>query len=427
MINNLKSFLAQLFVFWAFIFLSLFAPPVIAEEPSSNTQQSCSKRSLTLEELRALALSSSPLVGEIDLEFAGDLSRAIETESLQNPELQAERTFTRMTIGGANDPQAQVSIAQPLRLSNFGTRSRVAELIRRAGEQRKRAKLFGLMQQLSLQFRILEGYNQSLAAVKEAQTLAIKKVSLIREGAKKGLFSIGDERLFEGERYRLLARERGISSRIALLKGELARLIGVSCRVEIEGGNYSREVPSLEELVEKANKSPLSEQARVDAFKDLTTEQIKLAELDRTPQITPRLMYQHTNDGGDFVGLGFSIPLPVWNQNRAETIRAVAESKAAQLQESFVKEGALNEMIRQLRIAAVNAEEQVQLFESKVIPAFADALNFEDKRYSEGKGNLLQVWQTLRALSDVRAEGFELLIAAATIRAELSTLIGEEI
>lgn len=411
-----------------FLALALVAPSVSAQDSASRpTLPSCSGKLLSRDALRALALASSPVVAEIDREYAAELARAVETETLQNPELQAERTFTRMNIGGANDPQAQVSLGQPLRLSNFGSRARVAALLERAGEQRKRVKLFGLMQRLSLQLRMLEGYQRSLAIVKEARVRAEGKVSLIREGTKKGLLSRGDERLFEGEMYRLLARERGISARVALVESELARAIGVRCTIVVGGEGGPGPLPSVEALIEKAKKSTLSDQARVDILRDLSNEQVRLAELDRTPQITPRLMYQHTNDGGDFVGVGVSIPLPIWNQNQAETMRAAADSKVAQLQAAFIEDGALAEQISRLRIAAVNAHEQAALFDSKVIPAFQDALTFEEKRYGEGRGNLLQVWQTLRALNDVRSEGLELALAAAAIRSELSILIGEEI
>lgn len=409
---------------------SFFSGNVAAEEPPRQPLQfSCENHSqpFSLEELRALALASSPLVAEIDREFAGDLAHAAETELVQNPELQVERTFTRMSVGGANDPQAQISIGQPLSLSHFGARERVAGLLRRAGEQRRDVALFSLMLRISLLFRNLEGYQRSLSLIQEARALARKQVLLIKDGTKKGLFSEGDEKLFEGEMYRLMAKEEGIKGQTARAESELARAAGIQCQLRIQPEASHAALPPLEELLARAASSSLSDRARVDLLRDISVEKVRLAELDKIPSVTPRLIYQHTNDGGDFVGLGLSVPLPLWNQNQGELLRAAAEAKAARLEASLLERGALAEQIRLARIAAVHADKEVAHFESLVIPAFLGAWRSEDKRYREGRGSLLQVWQTFRALSEVRAESIELSQSSAGMRAELAVLVGAEL
>jgi hypothetical protein len=71
-------------------------------------------RPVTLDEFRALALSHSPLVSEIDSEYARDVSQAYEIEVLKNPEIQFEQAYTRMKLGGDSDPQTNASLALPL-------------------------------------------------------------------------------------------------------------------------------------------------------------------------------------------------------------------------------------------------------------------------------------------------------------------------
>jgi len=80
-----------------------------------------------------------------------------------------------------------------------------------------------------------------------------------------------------------------------------------------------------------------------------------------------------------------------------------------------------------LRDAAVNSQEQADIFLQNVIPAFSAALEAQEKLYSQGKGNVIQVWQTLRTLNEVQSQGLLLWLEAISIRVQLSLLVGEEI
>lgn len=408
------------------LFSSGLATSGIAEDITQAQPQKCEQQ-LSLETFRAYAFNNSPLVAEIDRDYAGELAAAFETETLQNPELQAEKTFTKMDLGGANDPQTQVSIGQPLRLSNFGSRSEVAKLIRKSGDLQKKAKLLELIQKLTLQYETLAAYQQIGTILLDAENRASKKVSLIREGVKKGLLSDGDEHLFEGEKYRLQAQSKSIASTISVLRNELSKSIGYPCVINATFKKEISDLPSAQILIQRAKESQIGESARIDLLLDLTKEQVRLAELDAYPQITPRLIYQHTNDGGDFIGAGFSIPLPFWNRNQGEQYKANAERKAAEIRSSFVKSGGLENQISTLREAVVNSEEQAQLFTKKVIPSFEKAFQSQEKLYAQGKGNVLQVWQTLTTLNGVQTQGLQLLLEAKSLRIQLSILIGEEI
>ena len=398
----------------------------IAEDITQAQPQRCEQQ-LSLEAFLGFALHNSPLVAEIDRDYAGELAAAFETETLQNPELQAEKTFTRMELAGANEPQTQVSIGQPLRLSNLGSRSEVAKLIRKSGELQKKAKLMELIQKLTLQYETLAAYQQIRTILLDAENRASRKVSLIKEGVKKGLLSDGDEHLFEGEKYRLQAQVKSIASTISVLRNELSKSIGYTCVINTTLRREISDLPSGQELIQRAKDSQIGESARIDLLLDLTKEQVRLAELDAYPQITPRLIYQHTNDGGDFFGAGISIPLPFWNQNQGEKYKAQAERKVAEIRSSFAKNGGLENQILTLREAVANSEGQAQLFTKKVIPSFEKAFQSQEKLYAQGNGNVLQVWQTLTILNEVQAQGLQLLLEARALRIQLSILIGEEI
>lgn len=398
-----------------------------AADTTKNAPQAC-ERQISLDEFRAYALKTSPLAAEIDRDYALSLATAFETEVLSNPELQAAHTSTRMKLDGADDAQIEVSLSQPLRISNFGSRSEVAKLMRKSSDLQKRAKLLEFALKLNLQYRTLSTYQRIEKALVDAEMRASKKVSAIREGVKQGLFSEGDENLFEGETYRLQAQVENITSTIAVLQSELAKSADLPCPVVTTSDLATPEsLPSKESLVIKAAQNELGESSRIDVLSALTKEQVRLAELDAIPQITPRFIYQHTNDGGDFFGAGISVALPFWNRNEGEKLRARAEHTVAQSRAALLKSGNLRNQIAALHRAAASAHGQSELFSSKVVPAFEKALRAQEKLYAEGKGNVLQVWQTLRAFNEVQTQGLQIALEAMSLRIQLSVLVGEEV
>lgn len=393
-----------------------------ASEPGSPCEQK-----LTLAGLRAYTLQKSPLISEIDREYFAEVARAVDVELLTNPELQLERTYTRMSVGGADDPQSAISFGQPLRLSNFGAKERVAALIRKTGDREKRAKLLELNQRLAIQFYTLYSLQQAYEFLIAAEKRSAKKVSVIKQGVAKGLLSVGDEKLFEGEKYLLQAQQKGLLASISSVKSELGRSAGLVCSVIAIADTKLESLPSKETLLAKSKESDLSENARIELLTQLTAEQTKLAELDAYPQLTPKFVYQHTNDGGDFFGAGISVSLPVWNRNQGERLRAGAQESAARARRDFFSSGGLESQIGALRGIAANYAEQSEIFFTKVVPSFESALESQERLYAQGKGNVLQVWQTLRTVNEVQLQALSIWLDAVEARLKLSTLIGEEV
>lgn len=413
-------------IFTTFFLLCAAVVPLAAEQGQQVSGNSCS-RSLTLEEFKAIAFEKSPLVAEIDGEYAQQVARALETEVLANPEASAEQVYTRMKIGGADDAQTNASIGQPLRLSNFGSRARVGALLRRAGDTQKRAKLLELSQKLTMQFFALRAFQRADAILVNSEALASRQLLAIHEGVKKGLLSEGDHKLFEGEKYRLQAQRKGLQSSMKTLQAEISNSLGEACAIETKGDPFLVAIPDEVTLLSKAQQSDLSEVSRAELVLSLSAEQEKLARLDAFPEFTPRLVYQHTNDGGDFVGAGIAIPLPLFNRNQASTTRAEAEQNTARRKRDFLLQGGLESKVKALRSAAVSAAEQADIYSKKVVPAFHEALRSQERLYAQGKGSVLQVWQTLRTFNDAEREALAVWLAAATARMQLSLLVGEEV
>lgn len=398
----------------------------VAEEKVFATSSVCTE-TLSLESFRALALNKSPLISSINYEFSQALARSIEIEVLANPELSVEKTYTNDRLAGDDEAQMQVSIGQPLRLSNFGSRARVAALIREAGDREQQVKLLEFIQNITVQFKTLSALQQSKEIILDAQRKAAEKHIEILSGVKKGLLSAGDEFFFEGEKYRLSAQANGVAASIEMLQKKLSEITGTACLIRTPALDELEPIPDLEVLLEKAQQSDLSVEARSRVLHTLARAEEELAEMDSYPLLIPRIVYQHTNDGGDFFGAGITIPIPFWNRNQSEKIKARSQQVVTEKRISYLTEGGLIHQIALLRQAAENAQQQSILYSSKVIPAFARALAAQEKLYARGKGSVLQVWQALRAHTEAQAQGLQHWIQAVAIRVELSIVIGEEV
>ncbi len=404
----------------------LFCAHSASATPSLYGTTNCELKT-TLEEFRAHALAHSPLVADIDREYALQVAKAIDTKLWANPELSAEETWTRMYVGGANDPQSSVTLSQPMKLSNFGKRDKVAELLQKAGDTEKNIKLLEFAQQTNVNFVRLFALQETVRFLQLAEQDAAKKVSTVRKQVREGLISQGSEALLEGEKFRLEAQRVGAEASLATLQSELAMALGTTCAVIATRPPQFTKIPAATNLLEKARSSRISEKARFDILQELAAEQVRLAELDIFPSVSPRVVYQHTNDGGDFVGAGITIPLPVWNRNQAERTRASAEQDVARRKANLINQGGLELQISSIHAAAVSSERQVEIYTQQAEVSFKAALEAEARAYASGKGSVLEVWQTFRALNEAQLTGLSLRQQAAMARARLSILVGEEV
>lgn len=403
------------------------AATVVRAQPNHDSALKECAVKLSLDSFRAHALANSPLVAEIDRDYANRLARAIETELLNNPELAGFQTWTTAYVNGAHEPQSEVSLSQPLRLSNFGKRDKVADLIRKAGDTERGIKLLEFTQQNTVNYVRLYSLQETLKVLAHAERDAANRVATASKQVKEGLLSHGSEAVFQGEKARIEAQRVGTEGSLAALQSEISTSIGTTCKVIASGAPSFTKIAPASTLLDKAQASRISEQARLQVLQELATEQTRLAELDAFPIFAPRVVYQHTNDGGDYVGAGITIPLPLFNRNQPDITQASAEREASRRKADLVTKGGLSLLVSTAHAAAMSAQRQVEIYTARVEPSFKTALEAEERSYLSGKGSILEVWQTFRALNEAQVTGLALWQHAAMARARLSILVGEEV
>ena len=381
---------------------------------------------ISFEELRAHAFSKSPLVAQIDASFASQVGTAIETGQLQNPELQGEAQFAESYPGMRPDDRYSVSLSQPLRPSDFGTRSAVEGLLRKAATQQQQFELLELSQSILLQYVNLWALKSRKSFVEEMRALASKKATLAAEGKNKGFLVTSEVKLLQGAAARLRLLELGLGADISNTEASLTNLTGYALtRYRIQQPQFS-EIPSLKDALRRSKENDLGMRRRVDLLEQVAQKQTDLAKKDSFPGFSPSLLYQH-EDNTDFVGFGVSFELPFFNRNQGEILRKQKKARELRVKKNYLDGSAFQSELEATLKGVELKFKQAKAYESEVSPLFREALNAAERQFESGQTSVVQLWQAFLSHIDANEEQLTLWVNAYGARSKLSIMLGEEL
>jgi cobalt-zinc-cadmium efflux system outer membrane protein len=376
-------------------------------------------RTVTFDQVLADALEQSPTMKQIAQTRAAYRAQQKELSLFDNPQLSAEiRPYTAHPSG--LDLEHEVSIAQPLRLSNFGARQHVARLIAETADIDTKLLLVQFEQELLLSYgRVwaLQERAQFLSKLMKRADGLLAKVSTANTG---GLLPVSTKQLILAEQKRLRVERSAI---LAEQDKALAVLIKKA------GSNLSHTsvaaiaLTALPSDIVMDDAIPLVQ--RVNAKSHLAIEQHRLARLDAFPQFTPRIAFDHTADGDDRILVGLTFPLPLFDRNQPEKIQAQAEEATQQAMKKYVDDGVLQHEVRLLTSSARSSMAQAQALHTDVLPTLESAYTAAEREVFAGQGSPLQLWQVLTEMRDLQQRYLELWTQALSYRTELSMLTGK--
>lgn len=399
-------------------FFSFFAPNALAERKGAHEV-------VSLEDLRAYAFAKSPLVAGIDATFASQVGTAIETGQLQNPQLQGQYQYAESYSGMRPDDRYSVSLSQPLRPSDFGTRSAVEGLLRKAATQQQQFELLELSQNILLQYVNLWALTSRKSFVGEMRTLANRKARLAAEGKNKGFLGTSEVKLLQGAAARLKLLELGLDADISNAEATLTNLTGFAfTKYTIQQPELS-EIPALEDALKRSKENDLGIRRRVDLLENVAKKQTELAKKDSFPGFSPSLLYEH-EDNSDFVGFGVSFELPFFNRNQGEILRKQEKSRELRVRKNYLDGDAFRSELKAALKSVELKFNQAKTYQSEVSPLFREALKAAERQFESGQTSVLQLWQAFLSLIDANEEQLMLWVSAYGARSKLSLMLGEE-
>jgi len=384
-------------------------------------------RSLSFEEVAREALTRGPEAAKIAASLTERAAEAFSVKVKENPALNLDvEVPVDRPSGGREDTGIALSVSQAIRPSDFGQRGALAALIRETADSEQVLALNELLANLAILYARAWQFQETETLLKDSRARVSRILKRVTTGQEsRGAFGEGDVELLRSELESFDAD--GVAARGDLSRSlaELTRSTGVA----LEGRTFQRpaEAPpvSRDALERMVRESKLPVQRRFQLLKDLSRKRLEVARLDAFPAVSPQLGYAHHDDGADQVMLGVSIPLPVFNRNQAETLRARGELSAAEQGERYATSDAIVSEALALYDAAADTRTQIEIYEKRVLPAKQRAVEAYYRQFEGGAASAFQLWQAQRELNDSRRRSLELRVALADARAKLTTLVGQ--
>jgi outer membrane protein TolC len=414
------------YIFYAFFFefflaaLLSFHPAATADDATADS----AKHSLTLEELRQHALVHSEAVKRISSTLSEKVAESLAIEQLQNPQLQG--SFGVPTSYGTVRPeeQLQLTLSQSLRASDFGTRTELSKLIRSVASREQQMQLQAYFAKLTISYNALWAFQIEEKHLKEQLAWGEKVVRLLSEAEALGRFSLPQKQMAEASVEKTRAELLGLAHSQAVERSRLTRLSGKI----IEHTNLEkvqlRTLPEISVIWRELEQNESSLLKRYQLWHQLNQEQLHLAKQDRFSAFQPQIGYTRNEDGDHFVGVGFSVALPLFQRNEADIGQRRAQLDASQATLSYLRSNEFKEEFR-LLVEGVTAKiKQAETYERTVVPGLKKVLESSEDLFKNGQLTLLELWKAKTEYHDAQDESMAVWGEALALHVELAALCG---
>ncbi|MCB0328383.1 MAG: TolC family protein [Bdellovibrionales bacterium] len=381
---------------------------------------------LSLDKVRSRALVESPEVRKIDATLSAKIAQALSLEQLQNPQLQGSVGIPASYDGQRPDSQLNLTLSQPLRLSDFGNRSTVGSLIRSVASREKQFELQSFLVELTVAYCSLWAAQIEEGHLEEQLDRANSVYRLVKQPTAIGQFRPPQKHTAKATVAKLEAALLGMMHSKAKLKATLTRLTGFTIGEERLVKPEIESLPPFSRIWTevKANEQGLIKRYMLQSRLD--DEKVRLADTDTlSAGIQPQIGYARNEDGNHFVGLGFTIPLPFFNTNNGnrEAARATRDQSSAFL--SYFKSKRFKEEFKLLYDGATAKYQQANKYEEEVLPALRSALKSSEELFQNGQLSLFELWTAQTDYHAALDRTTELFVEAFQDHLQLSLISGD--
>jgi len=386
---------------------------------------------LKLSDTLSLALMHSPRLAAYSTDVRVAEAKAIQADRWPNPELgvEVENFGGSGQFSGIDSAETTVSLAQTFPLGGDITRRRelAQARTRLANWEYESARLAVLLEAtqrfvdaLSADRRIALS-ERELELARATQTLTIQRVEAGDvspvEKARVVVPVITAEVAMERTRRAREAAYRRVATTWGSRTVTFDRLIGDLKQLD--------PLPSVDALVDLINENPQVARWAAEISKRLAEQRI--AEAEAVPDLTGRVGMMHDNADDD-VGLvvGVTLPLPIFDRRRGDTLAARLGATAAR-QRQRDAELRLEDMLSEAYAQLAGSHDEATALKARALPAATNAYNATRRAFDEGKLPFLDVLDAQRTLFDLQSRYIDALASYHTAAAEIEALIGQRL
>lgn len=376
---------------------------------------------LTLEQALGQALTNTPASAQIARDLADRNARAIEWETLRNPELEFDHNVAE--TNGSDGLSTELTI--PLQPSYFGGRQALAEAIRRTASLEERAQILSVLHDTTRQYLELWLLQRHAEFLEENLAFARKTNDTVQKAAKSGELQLSESYLFDAETIKFQEELRELETAIKTSQLDFLQRLGMEV-TELTLAHPQPPLPptSAEQLKALSNASPLQILA---SRREEAERRVAVAKSDAyMPEISPRLLYNRGYDSDrEEMGVGVRVSIPLWDRNEAELSRAEAEKHFVETSIAAYDRIGYDRLLESQREKTVAAVERLNRYEEAILPAYEKSFTATRDMFRGGQVSVLQLWLVHERLHDVQLKTLEMHKDAFEAVMEMETLLGQ--
>jgi len=389
----------------------------------------------TVNSLVQKALATHPELRYYEAQIAVAEGGKTKAGEIQNPDLMTGvgnwRVRDLATNNVSDGPTWAVQLTQtfewPGRLS---LRKAIAQKdieLAQLGLEQLRAALAARVRTIS--WKMLAAQEKTKAADEVAKRFhSLAEVLLQRDPA--GAAPRLEARIIQASALTLGAEATLARNELASARFELNQLLGEKAEhpLELKMENLTlNPPPALEPLLVNARKKNFDLRARIIDVQQQGYE-VKLAENERWPSITvqPYIQRQQNETRETQVGIGVSIPLPLWNRNKG----AIKAAKAKEVQAEVMLTAQMRQLERDVAAQASHYKihvEELAKWPADTLASFRKAATEADEHYRLGALPLSTYTELQRQYIDSVKAVLESQLGAVDARLQLEQLTGTKL
>lgn len=393
------------------------AVPAIAQEQAITPpaiEQPAAPATLVLDQAIAWALEHSPVLGASASRADAATASRSQAGALPNPEIsiEADNIYGDGPNEGLDGAEITYGVSQLVELpGKRGNRVRVAEAEKRKIHYARDGARLDLIRDITIAYADLVAAQRDLVVIEEERNLAaeVRNSVAARVGAGK-----------EPPIQRSKAEIELSSSDIALERARRAVSTKKKALESLMGGNLgdftvdAQTLPPLTEpepflyYREQLARTPDARSFEADVTQAQSSLSLERANAFPDPTLGFGVRQFREDDTQAFVA-GISLPLPVFNINRAGIERAGHELNAAKL-EQRAGQLSLETSLTEAYENFVSAYREASALNDSVLPGAEETFSFSRQGYDAGKFGYLEVLDAQRTLFDARRQYNEAIL-----------------
>ncbi len=385
---------------------ALQAVPAMAQEKSVAIEKPTAKATLTLEQAIATALEKSPvLAASFSRASASDAARS-QAGALPNPELSLEAENIYGDYDGFENAEVTYGISQLVELpGKRGNRIKIADAEKEKSHFAHDAVQLDLIYGVTVAYADLAAVQQDVHILVEEHNLASEVLESVAAKVEAGreppiqknkaeIERTASQIALERARRALNAKKQALS---ALMGGGVGDFVVTIGSLPIPG-----EPEPFETYLARLPQTPDVKSLEAEVVKAKSSLSLEKANAIPDPTFDIGVRDFREDDSRALVA-GISIPIPVFNMNRAGIQRATYDLNAVQSDHQGAQlslEASLTEIYGNFS----SAYSETVALKNAVLPGAEEAFQFAREGYEAGKFGYLDVLDAQRTLFDARKQ-----------------------